>query len=594
MIQKAKKRLPIGLVALLFLGEAIAQDVPFYRGGLDHKKVESANGAILNADHHQRVLLAAQGANVVQVNDRVHTITGLSISNYSFVEGENGLIAFDTGNNIGMGQSAIEMIRRVTDKPVIAIIYSHHHYTGGASAYLEGRNRDEIEIYAHPDVEQNLLSTISSLGPMQVRRTGTQFGFYLPHEGPDAMPMIAEPTFKDPALRANGHLPVTYNVADGESVEIDGLKVVFHHIQSDTADSLAVHIPSLDLVLHNSMIAPSLFPMYTLRGDYHRDPVGLIAGVDKIRAIRPQYLVGAHGPPLTDREQAYNVATAHRDAASFTYNQAIRAINQGKTPDDMVAEIKLPRHLAAHPWLFPGYVDHEYNLRAQYRGLVGWFAEDSADLHPPRPEELGAVMIEGFGGEDKIVRRAQQAFDEKKYNLTAKLLSFVLASNPGNRDAAQLKADALRAMAQTTPSLQTRNFMLTHARDLEEKIDRMAPLSAAFFGEVDTKSLLATPPGTTIRLLETKLDATTCRGVRSAVAIRFSDLDMSWNILLRPGVAEVVRSGGELVNATLSIDRKDWVEMVLRIEDLNLLLSTGKASIDGDAEVAKRTLHCFD
>ena len=34
------------------------------------------------------------------------------------------LIAFDTGNNIGMGREALRMIREVSDKPIVAIVYS--------------------------------------------------------------------------------------------------------------------------------------------------------------------------------------------------------------------------------------------------------------------------------------------------------------------------------------------------------------------------------------------------------------------------------------------------------------------------------------
>ena len=74
------------------------------------------------------------------------------------------------------------------------------------------------------------------------------------------------------------------------------------------------------------------------------------------------------------------------------------------TPDEMAATIRLPKHLDQHPWLFPAYVDNEYNVRGIYRGVVGWFAEDTADLHFPSARELGEVIIEGFGGKGYSVR----------------------------------------------------------------------------------------------------------------------------------------------------------------------------------------------
>ena len=112
----------------------------------------------------------------------------------------------------------------------------------------------------------------------------------------------------------------------------------------------------------------------------------MIAGIDKLRELNPQYTVGCHGHPITTREEGYDIFTAHRDAYAFIYNQSIRAINKGMTPDEMANTIRLPKHLDEHPWLFPAYIDNEYSVRGQYRGIVGWYAEDTADLHPPTPK----------------------------------------------------------------------------------------------------------------------------------------------------------------------------------------------------------------
>jgi alkyl sulfatase BDS1-like metallo-beta-lactamase superfamily hydrolase len=189
-----------------------------------------------------------------------------------------------------------------------------------------------------------------------------------------------------------------------------------------------------------------------LHSDFYRDPNGIIQGLDLIRRNKPQYLVGCHGFPITSREEVYEIATAHQDAYAFLYNQSIRAINKGMTPDEMAATIRLPKHLAEHPWLFPAYVDNEYNVRGFYRGIVGWFAEYTADLHPPADAEMGKVMIDGFGGMGQVIARAKKAYDAKEYNLAAKLMSYIIAAEPQNKEVRQLKADALRAMAYATKS----------------------------------------------------------------------------------------------------------------------------------------------
>ena len=571
-------------------------DKLFYRGGFDSDKAEAPNGGIVNQAYLDFIIGDAFGkAKTVKVRDGVYTIVGYSLSNYTFIEGETGLIAFDTGSNLGMGKDTLSKIREISDKPIKAIMYSHHHYTGGAKVYVEEGGAENVEIYGHPDLDMYIQTTTGLLGPMQYRRAGIQLGMYLPHEGSDAVFGPAEPTFDDPILGTNGHVPVSYPVADGEEVIIDGVKAVFYHVVADTRDSLIVHFPDLDLVLHNAAVTNLGFPLYTLRGDFYRTPTEMIAGIDKIRAINPTYMVGVHGNPLTSKEEVQDVTTAHRDAYAFIYNQSVRAINKGMTPDEMANTIRLPKHLDQHPWLYQGYIDNEYSFRGQYRGIVGWYAEDTADLHPPTPEEMGSVIVEGFGGADKVIEKATEAFNEKKYNLTAKLLSYLISAQPDNQAARQLKADALRAMGQTTRSgIQTRNFLLTHALHLEGKLDWKKPPAISFLPDPSTASILATPPGTYLKFLEAQIDPQASKDLESIVQITFADSNKSWALHVRRGVAEVTEFVPDNIDATLTLPRLVWAQIVLNETTLAEALSSGKAVLEGSEETLLAVFNSFD
>ncbi len=175
----------------------------------------------------------------------------------------------------------------------------------------------------------------------------------------------------------------------------------------------------------------------------YRNPLDIVAGIDKLRSLNAEHVVGNHGLPLSGKDAA-EFLTAHRDAYAFTYNQAGRSLNKGMNAEQMVEAVRLPAHLGDNPALFPAYIDHEYNVRGQYRGFVGWFQEDTADLHPPTDKEMGETFIELAGGVDKFIAKAKSAFAEKNYNLSAKLLSYAIAAEPENQEAKQLKADALR------------------------------------------------------------------------------------------------------------------------------------------------------
>jgi len=66
--------------------------------------------------------------------------------------------------------------------------------------------------------------------------------------------------------------------------------------------------------------------------------------------------------------------------------------------DAMVEAVRLPEPLHDDSALFPAYVDHEYNMRDQYRGSVARFQEGTADLDPPTDKEIGKTFIELAGG----------------------------------------------------------------------------------------------------------------------------------------------------------------------------------------------------
>jgi len=567
----------------------------FYRGGNDDRVVTAANGARVHEDYEKSIREGAWSKTEIHnVTDGVWTITGYSISNYTFIEGETGLIAFDTGGSVGMGATALEMIQEKVNKPVSAIIYSHFHYIGGAKAYAASNPDKKIEIYGHPGIKANVGGQGTTFRPMQNRRTGMQLGAYLPHEGPDAAFGPAEPNFDDPELAALGYMPVSHEVKDGETVMVDGIEMTFYHAVADTEDSLIIDIPSKDLALHNTAAAGALFSLYTLRGSDYRTPVPMIASLDKLRSLNRKYYVGCHDYPLTG-DEAQDVFTAHRDAYSFIYNQSVRAMNMGKTPDEMAAEIRLPKHLDEHPALFPSYIDNEYNVRGQYRGVVGWFDEDISELHPPMRDELAESLIGLAGGSAALVTAAEKAFAEKKYNLAVKLYSIVIDGEPDNKTAKQGMADALRQMAYATRAgIQTRSYLLTHALHLEGKLDMNEPPSFLFFGAASVAEIMASPAGSSVKALESQLDANEVADIEENIVVTFTDLNESWTIHVRRGVVEVTEGSEPEAIATLELSREDWAKLAIGEGTLEESVAAGTSQIKGDDGMLYTVLGAFD
>jgi alkyl sulfatase BDS1-like metallo-beta-lactamase superfamily hydrolase len=178
--------------------------------------------------------------------------------------------------------------------------------------------------------------------------------------------------------------------------------------------------------------------------------------------------------------------------------------------------------------------------------------------------------------------------------LTAKLLSYVISVEPNHQAARQLKADALRAMAQTTRSgVQTRNFLMTHALHLEGKLDWTKPPAISFLPDPTTASVLATPPGTYLKFLEAQIDPEKSKDLESVVQITFSDLGQSWGLHVRRGVAEVTELVPDTVDVTLSLPRLVWAQIVLNETSFEEAIASGEATVEGSAETLSAVFNSF-
>jgi alkyl sulfatase BDS1-like metallo-beta-lactamase superfamily hydrolase len=193
-----------------------------------------------------------------------------------------------------------------------------------------------------------------------------------------------------------------------------------------------------------------------------------------------------------------------------------------------------------------------------------------------------------------VLARGRKAMNDKAYNLAAKLMSYVIAAEPGNAAATQLKADALRQMAQTTPTgIQTRNALLTEALHLEGKINRFAALPINFWGNPTPDNILRTEPGTYLKLLESYIDPVASARVQRIAKVTFKDLGRSWALHVRRGVAEVSETIPSKVDVVIELPRVAWAQIVIHQKTLADAIKAGEATINGDRQALEEILASF-
>ena len=77
-------------------------------------------------------------------------------------------------------------------------------------------------------------------------------------------------------------------------------------------------------------------------------------------------------------------------------------------------------------------------------------------------------MIKLAGGEEAYRAAAAEALKENDAQWCAELTDHLLALNPGDRDARNMKADALEILAENLLTATGRNYYLTVAQELRE------------------------------------------------------------------------------------------------------------------------------
>jgi alkyl sulfatase BDS1-like metallo-beta-lactamase superfamily hydrolase len=526
-----------GVAILSQLGTARADNFTFPQGVYNGGKVELGeypNGAVANAALLGRLgLTQPVEPYTVEVTDGVWALVGYHWGYNVVIEGEKGLILYDTGDDIEECMEIIELIKKVSDKPIRTVIYSHAHYTFGTKAIADAYG-DDITVIGHSELNKNVLesgglgSAIPELAPALLARTLEQFSFLLPTSGPDGQ----APT---PVGKTKGFVPVNTPVTHGQEMTVDGVEMVFYtDFDSDTDDQTIVYLPESKTVLNNHLW-PAFPNFYTLRGSVYRDPTDWAGGIRLIRDLAPEHLVNTHSIPVSGKKKIQRVLSGYYDAIMYLYDQTLRGILHGKTPDELRYWVQLPKDLAEQPNNQMSYGEFSYYPPYIYQYAIGWFGRDSENLNRIAPEDQAQKIVTGFGGVDAVKAELSETLKSKEYAWSAELAGYLVRVVPSDPQARQLLADALRQMAYAAEASIPRSWYLTKALALEGKLQ----IPTIVFSGPD--SVLKSPPDTYVNQYRVRLDPQVSYGKEQLLAITLDGTDApTMGLHVRSGVAEFV------------------------------------------------------
>lgn len=501
------------------------------------------------------------------------------IGNSTVIEGHDGLIVYDTSIGAEAGAFIAAEIRRISDKPIKAVFYSHHHtdhYNGTAALVSPG----DVPIYAWANFEEEVANEFGEILPRQV--TGIMYygGGLLPPEdlhshGGIAMRLLGG---------SPGYIPPSHTFTEDCRLQIAGVTLDVFYTGGEAISEFGIHLPDFDMVIIADEFFYGMPNLHSIRGSKPRVPDNYLKAHDRVRQIGPEWLLGSHIIPMQGRDEIEREVTVYRDATQYVWDQSIRHINKGYTPTELQHTLaELPDHLLSPPYSVPTYGTPFTSVPEFFTGWVSWFNGDATDLFPSEPRQQARRLVELMGGRDRVLEAAKRALGEGDPQFAAELARLVVRLDADDRDARLVKAAALRARGYQEVNPIARSWYLTGALELEGAIDPDALLEAGlqtFAGARTVADILGT--------WRYQLDAAATGDAHLLVGLEITDTGERRAVEVRNSVL-IVHDG----------DHPDEQATVhLSAEQLSAAAAPGgtftAADVTGDAATADRLLTLLD
>ena len=423
-----------------------------------------------------------------KLGTRVFGAEFMGYSNFGFIETNNGVIVVDAGWFPTPTANAYALLREQTNKPVIAVIYTHLHmdHYGGIQAILPSENAGDIPIYGPADWEATIAMGQSVTHKATLRRAFMQMGIPIP-EGLEGT--VGNGIGPSPRLERNDALsyPPTIEVPEKIAINIDGVDLEIFPAEGDVPEHLWVWLPE-DRILFSGDAPPhGVFPaVETARFEMGRDPNKMMASVQKTIDLDPLAIVPGHSSIISDHSEIRELMTLTRDTIQFLIDQVDRFYLTNRSVDDLLNTIDLPPAVAAHPQLQPYYHRWEWMMQQRFTKRAG-FIDDWMDYLSHNAYDEAARLVPALGGRDKVIDMAEANVSSDP-QWAARLATYLILTNENDEEARQVRQQASIRFAQVTSSTNQRNYLLG--------------LVAEENGDIDFDRMLRAPVAGSLRSLD--------------------------------------------------------------------------------------------
>lgn len=573
-MEKTHVRLFVLAAALLVLGGAYWFFGPQIRPASSEieRKRMSPEGLLAHSQEFRK--------EIIRVAEGVYCAIGYGLANVIMIEGKDSLIIVDVLESNEAARELKADLDKISKKPVKALIYTHNHtdHTSGGEGFVQ--EDEDFEVYAHATTASLIDQQVNLLRPVTTRRAMRMFGNSL----------IARPDWHvncgiGPRLEIDENATLTtyrptITFDKRLQVKISGVDFELIHAPGETTDQIFVWMPAKRVLICADNLYRAFPNLYTIRGTPYRDVLEWMRSVDLIRQMEPEILIPCHSRPVLGKQEIYEISTAYRDAIQFVHDQTIRNINKGLGPEEAAEAVKLPPHLASHPFLQEYYGKTEWSVKNIFNGYLGFFDGNPTNLHPLPPLEKASKMAKLAGGADKLQEQCVRALENREFQWALELSDYLLRLDAGNARATNIRKSCLMALGEQEHNPNARHYYFTSALEMERGFQ---PIEAG----LNMASIRQFPLSAFFASLSVALVPDKSLEKEQRVVFKFTDNGEVFTLDVRRGVCEV--QAKELPGADLEVhlSAETWKACLAKLQSLPA------AVLKGDIRVKKGSRPAF-
>lgn len=473
----------------------------------------------------------------------------------------------------------------VSDKPVVAVIYTHTHvdHYGGVKGVVSA---EDVASGKVPIIAPGTIASFDKFaigenvvaGNAMSRRAGYAFGSLLdPSPEQFVSSGIGSGTATGPTLSYIS--PTDPITATGQSRTIAGLTFEFLYApDTEAPEEMHIWIPELKALTCAENANHSLHNIQTLRGARTRDARNFARYLDETLELWGDEVEVHYGPhtwPVWGNKKVVAFLESQRDTYKYIHDQALRLANKGYTPLEAAEVVELPEVLRRQ-WFNRGYHGTlHHDVRAVFTKELGMWDGDPVSLHPRTPVDTATRYVAAFG-RDPILAEGRRAVEAGDYRWAAQVLHHLVFADPHDDEARHLQADAYEQMGYQAEGPQWRGVFLTAARELREGI-----LSAAF-ATASSDTIAGMPIDILFDYAAVHVIGEKAADVDVRIDLHFTGTDETWTMWVRHGVLNA-RAGAHPDTAlTVSGPKAALAGVLLKPAAADALADSGAITLDGD------------